>query len=228
MASADRSPLSVRPAHRIVPARRLPRGLDHMGSGSSRERSRMKAHGITTSKADFWIHLHPLDAGGTAYWYRVPAMRAHIEQTNPPIQPGRSKDPWKTVTGAGYLIAKNTYFIQKAILDPKFCRDFDWLSSTDRERGQRGEQIVAALIDQGIIQLMRQVSTSARNQDDQFGGVDGFVTWQKKTRFEAKTETVVSINLFVQTQEAGHRPNYTADGLKRITTLPLFNKDREP
>lgn len=189
----------------------------------------MKAHGIFTTKADSWIHLHPLDACGTVYWYRVPAMRGYIELTNPPVQLGRSKDAFHTPTGAGYLIAKNTFFIQKAILDPKFCRDFNWLNSTDRERGQRGEQIVAALIDQGIVQLMRQVSTSSRNQEDQFGGVDGFVTWQKKTRFEAKTETVTSLNLFVQTQEAGHRPNYTADGLKRVTTLlPLFTKDRDP
>jgi hypothetical protein len=191
----------------------------------------MKDHGIFTSSSHFWIHLHPLDpeaVAGAVYWYRVEAMCKHIELTKPPLVLGFSKDPARSASGAGFLVPKTTFFVNRAILKPQYCQSFDWENCTDREKGQRGEQIIAALIDHGVIQLMRQVSTSAREADEQFSGVDGWVTWQKKVKFEGKTETYRSANLFVQAREGGHRPNYTVDGLRRVTELlPLF-KGREP
>lgn len=187
----------------------------------------MKPHGVFSTKAEFWIHLLPLDPPhGAVYWYRVAAMRLHIDLTKPAVIYGFSKDGNQTPTGAGFLIPKTTFFIHDAALDPKFCSGFDWTNTTDRERGQQGEQIVAALIDHGVIQLQRQVTTCSRDAGDQFDGVDGSVVWLKKARFEAKTETVRSPNLFVQTHEGRHRPNYTPAGVERRTDmLPLVFKD---
>jgi hypothetical protein len=187
----------------------------------------MREHGIFTTKAEYIIHLHPVDARaqhGIVYWYRVAAMRAHIELTKPSVIYGFSKDPAKTMSGAGYLIAKDAFFIRSAALDRRYCAGFDWSeATTDRERGMRGEQIVAALLDHGVIQLHRQVSTCARTIADQFDGIDGWIYWYKKIRFEAKTETVQSNNLFVQAQEGNHRPQYAQGGIERLTNLlPLF------
>ena len=186
----------------------------------------MKDHGIFTSKAAFWIHLHPLDPrcpNGMVYWYRVEAMRRHIELTKPAIVIGFSKDAARTPSGAGFLIAKDTYFVSKAELKPQYCQGCDWANSTDRERGQWGELIIATLIDHGVVRLMRQVATSCRGEDEQFSGVDGAVEWLKKARFEGKTETYCSPNLFIQSHESSHRPNYTMDGIRRVTELlPLF------
>lgn len=182
----------------------------------------MKAHGLLGSKADFWIHLHPLE--DMVYWYRTEAMRLHIALCRPAIRIGKSKDPSKTASGAGYAIAKSECFILRAKLEPRYCRGIDWLGGTDRENGRRGELVIGALLDHGIISLMRQVSTASRNAGEQFASIDGSVTWQKKAWFEAKTETYVSENLFVQTHESGHQPHYTADGLKRVTSMPLFKE----
>jgi hypothetical protein len=186
----------------------------------------MKGHGIFSTNAVVQIHLHPIDPDvltGAVYWYRVAAMRRHIELTKPRTVLGFSKDAAQTLSGAGYLIPKSTFFISGMKLPPRYCAGHDWRNATDRENGQRGEQIVAALIDHGVIQLMRQVSISTRTLEDQYAGVDGEVFWNRKTRFEAKTETYQSGNLYVQTHEGGHRPNYLADGVERVTTLlPLF------
>ena len=186
----------------------------------------MKDHGLFTTKAEFWIHLHPVDPQaptGAVYWYRVQAMRRYIELTKPPTIYGFSKDAAKTLSGAGFLIPKSAFFISMAKLAPRYCEAHDWRNATDRENGQLGEQVIAALIDHGVISLMRQVSTSARAPEEQYNSIDGAVVWNKKARFEAKTETYQSSNLYIQTHEGGHKPNYTAEGIGRVTALlPLF------
>jgi hypothetical protein len=190
----------------------------------------MKPHGLFNSKAAVWIHLHPLDPpNGAAYWYRVAAARRYVELVRPALVIGFSKDAAKTPSGAGFLIPKNAFFVSKALLPPQYCKDFDWRDSTDRQRGQWGEQIIAALIEHGVIQFARQVTTACRTAEEQFAGVDGVVEWHKKLRFEVKTETYLSPNLFVQSHEAGHKPNYTGDGVRRVTELlPLFKNRGEP
>jgi hypothetical protein len=186
----------------------------------------MKQHGIHTTKAEYWIHLHPLDPpSGAVYWYRVTAMRWFIELTKPAVTIGFSKDPANTPTGAGLLVNKSEFFINSVALSARYCRGFDWAGATDRQRGLRGEQIAAALIDHGIIQLYRQITTSARTQEEQCDSVDGSVTWLKKTRFEVKTETYRSDNLFVQTHEGFHKPNFTVGGIEKLSSmLPLFRR----
>jgi hypothetical protein len=188
----------------------------------------MKSHGIFTTKAEYLIHLHPIDPPhGVVYWYRVAAMLAHIELTKPPVIYGLSKDPAKTLSGTGYLIRKDTFFIRSAQLDRRYCDGFDWTAATDREKGMRGEQIILALLDHGVITMHRQVSIAARTYEEQYSGIDGSVCWFKKMKFEAKTETIQSNNLFVQIHEANHRPNYLSGGFEKITNLlPLF-KDHE-
>lgn len=186
----------------------------------------MKEHGIFTSKSEYWIHLHPLDLlapAGVVYWYLVQAMRQYIELMKLKPVLGFSKDPSKTASGGGFLVPKSAFFISKAILPPQYCSDHDWRNSTDRENGQWGEAIIRSLLDHGLILLHRQVSTSIRTPEEQYAGIDGTVAWNKKVRFEGKTETIQSGNLFVQTHESGHKPNYLADGVERVTALlPLF------
>src|SRR4029077_696482 len=125
----------------------------------------MKDHGIFTTNAAVQIHLHPIDPDaptGAVYWFRVAAMRRHIELTKPPAVLGFSKDGARTLSGAGFLIPKSTFFVSGLKLPPRYCAGHDWRNATDRENVQQGEQIIAALIDHGVISLMRQVSTSAR------------------------------------------------------------------
>jgi hypothetical protein len=186
----------------------------------------MKDHGIHTTKTDYWIHLHPIDPRGASfvYWYRVAAMRAHIALNKLPVVLAMSKDPAKTVSGAGYVISKETFFIREEKVKERYCAGFDWVRATDRERGMRGQMIVEALLDHGVIQLNRQISISARSIQEEFDGIDGHVCWSKKMKFQTKTETVQSNNLFVQAREGRHQPNYTAAGIERPSDLlPLFN-----
>lgn len=191
--------------------------------------ARMTERGIFTSLALVWIHLHPLDQKGRhgpiarVYWYFVAAMQRWIRLTNPPVATGHSKDPDRTPTGAGHKIPKALFFIKGATVDPGYCLGLDWSAMTDREAGiAYGEMVITALLEDGVIPLHRIV-TLARSQREQYAGIDGTISWKHDVSFEAKTEVYpYSNNLFVQTHERGHLPNYGPGGIKRETCLPPF------
>lgn len=179
----------------------------------------MIERGIHTTLADFWIHLHPCDEPAWVYWYSVLTMRRWIQLTKPAEHIGRSKDSSRTESGRGYLISKNSPIIDSSYVPPCFVNWFVWDKGTDRENGLYGELVIIALIEQGIITLHRKVSLS-NSSKEQYSGIDGSVEWHKPSTWEAKTETYISNNLFIQTREKFHKPTFTRDGRERPTNLP--------
>lgn len=183
--------------------------------------AQMTKHGIQTSAADYWLHLHPLDSDGpTIYFYAVPLMLEFIAVKALHIKKGHSKD--SSITGAGYLVPKVAFPIQSATVPDHYVGGFDWRGASNREAGLYGELIVGTLIEHGIVRIpMRRVSLS-RSARAQFDGYDGLAHCFADAKWEAKVETFHSGNLFVQTHERGHKPNLVlSDGkiIERMSAL---------
>lgn len=178
----------------------------------------MIEHGITTSKAHYWVHLFPLLE--RVFWYRVTHCKAYITLCKPPIHVGRSKDG--TPTGAGFLIPQSAYFVSFATIPDWYLNHIDWSALTDREKGLHGQEIVLTLIEHGLIKFpfgMVIARTERRSQND---GVDCEVKWRVSPKIEIKTELVTTSNLFVQNMEGGHRTNLTTEGERRDSDFPHF------
>jgi hypothetical protein len=189
----------------------------------------MIEHGITTTKADFWIHLFPLEA--RAHWYEVQEMRDHIERTNIPISIGHSADGTKT--GSGYLIPRHLSFVARAEIDPdRFLDHFDWVNATDRESGFEGERVICRLLEHRIVRLPFCRAHLLLTEIAQLQGVDGDLEWEPRWTWDAKTERprkeAWGRNLFVQHSEGGHRYHQIrGTGEERYSEAPPLTKDPE-
>ena len=191
----------------------------------------MTEHGITTSKADFWIHFHPLETRNAShcpsvYWYAVAHCREHITKQGTPID-GRSKDVNRTTTGAGYLIQKNSLFVVRQVVPVGYATDYRWRDATDREAGMLGERCVQLMVMKREIWLPERQLKRLNGRADQLNGCDCELVVASTLRFEIKTERVQSENLFVQCGENGHRVHYTTDGEERVTAMdqPFWERD---
>lgn len=187
----------------------------------------MIEHGITTSTADYWVHMHPLEA--KIYGYGVIEMRRSL----PPILPddnaytivsketyrlidGKSKNG--RVTGRGYLVEKKFAWVRDVPFD--YLKGIPWAQLTDRELGLvYGEPVVLRLLNDSVIfPKMRKPFEFVKHKHEQFEGRDltnGQIT------IEAKTEVVRSDNLFVQVYELAHDVHTTRDGETRRIDMPI-------
>jgi len=178
----------------------------------------MIKHGISTTKAHYWVHLFPLSY--KVFWYPVVLCRNYISLHNLPQQIGRSKDG--TPTGAGFLVPQSAYFVSGASVTREYLNDVDWRELTDREAGLRGQDVVLALIEHRHIAFPPFILAPLNSRDDQYSGVDCELRWRVKPKIEIKTERATTQNLFVQHQEGGHRVHLTPNGQYRASDIPLF------
>jgi hypothetical protein len=184
-----------------------------------RRRSRgMIEHGITTSKAHYWVHLFPLLE--RVFWYRVTQCRAYVTLTKPAIYIGKSKDG--TPTGAGFLIPQAAYFVSAATIPKSYLSHINWPALTDREKGLLGQEIVLVLIEHGVIRFPFGMVTARTERSQQNDGIDCELKWRVSPKIEIKTELVTTSNLFVQNMEGGHRTNLTGHGERRDSDFPHF------
>jgi hypothetical protein len=185
----------------------------------------LREHGITTTKADYWVHFFPLAL--EAYWYRVEHLRTYIGLKQTPITFGHSKDG--KVTGAGYLIPKNIYFVCRADVERDAIMGFNWLDMSDRQFGLAGQAIVAVLIDRCAIKFPARRATFEASAEAQLSSTDFTLQWLCPSSIEVKCERhSQSNNLFVQTHEGGHRVHLVRTDeelVRRVTEAPGFERE---
>ena len=192
----------------------------------------MTEHGIHNCKSNFWIHWHPLERRGDAacpciYWYSVAHCREHISRRNLSIQSGYSKDASRTATGAGYLIPKSSLFVVRQQVPVNYANDYRWSEMTDREAGAiAGPRCVELMVMKREIWLPDRMLLSLNDRTNQLNGCDCELVIAPRLVFEIKTERVLSENLFVQTDEQGHRVHFTPNGVERFSQMDRFAEDR--
>jgi hypothetical protein len=193
----------------------------------------MIEHGITTSTADFWLHFHPMQENKediwepSLYWYHRETCLEYIETHRLELIDGRSKDANKTVTGAGYLIPKNSSFVRRVVLPKPCIKPVEWWANlTDRQAGIRGQELIEVLAKRHIIDLpQRSAFGSLQSREEQLSGRDFRVRLSLETTYEIKTERVISSNLFAQRGELGHQVHFTRSGIERITEMDGFQEN---
>lgn len=185
----------------------------------------MTEHGITTTKAHYWVHLFPLLK--RVFWYRVSHCLAYIAHCKIPETLGHSKNG--AATGGGYLIPQCAYFVSSALLPDRYLDPVsDWFDLTDRESGLRGQELALVLIEHRIITFPPVYVTALSTRQAQCEGTDFQGKWTQKLTGEIKTEMKTSANLFVQKWESGHRVHLTGNGKERVTHFPsLFQEGAE-
>lgn len=183
----------------------------------------MIKHGISTSKAHYWVHLFPLL--GKVFWYRVTQCRAYVKLCKPAWTPARSKDG--TTTGAGFLIPQAAYFVSAAPVPAHYLRHVDWQAFTDRETGLLGQEITLTLIEHGVVRFPHGLVTARTERSAQNDGIDCEFKWRVSPKIEIKTELVTTSNLFVQDLEGGHRTNLTRRGEQRDQDFLLFPEESD-
>lgn len=164
----------------------------------------MIKHGITTTKADYWAHVHPYD--GIVYCYKVVDCVDYIKKYSPHFCYGHSKGSGK-VTGEGYLIPKSVDFIKRIAIPDEYLNK-DFANMTDRQIG------VHWLRDE-LVPIMFPTLKELKSKKDQNECKD-YVSEHGKT-IEFKTEKKRSPNLFVQTAELNHEVNFNSYGNKNYT-----------
>jgi hypothetical protein len=178
-------------------------------------------HGITTTKAHYWVHVFPRLR--RVFWYRVAHCRVYIEQRKLVETIGCSKDG--AATGGGYLIPQDAYFVRSELIPPSYLDHTDWVALTDREAGLLGQEIGLVLIEHRVVAFPAAFVTALQSRKAQYDGIDCQICWMQKHTVEIKTERVTTDNLFVQRWESGHRVHLTKAGELRVTQFPGFAGD---
>lgn len=129
---------------------------------------------------------------------------------------GKSKDG--TTTGKGYLVLKTEPFIAQVPVPKKLVEAFDWDNGTDRQKGLIwGEQVLEWMIALKYWSPPLWHIHKFRTKTRQFKGGD-FQLSVFTPLIELKTEFVKSQNIFVQTNEEGHRVHQIKDESGAIQT----------
>ena len=178
----------------------------------------MRKHGISTTKAEIWVHLFVLKC--CLYSYRVEDCLTYIRTNNSLLIGGRSPDG--AVTGLGYLIKQGASFVRLCRLSPAYFAGYQFQAMSARDLHLAGQSILARVYRHQHRDL-RFVETKAAQFDE---GYDALVDGR---RTEFKTEKYLTDNLFVQEAEGGHRATQVklADGSLAYSssTLPPFAED---
>ena len=173
----------------------------------------MIEHGITTTRAEYWMHLFPLLY--RVFWYRADQCRAYIKFYKPPLKIGNSNDG--TATGHGYLIPQSAYFVQSEIVPRSYLDHVEWRTLTDREAGLRGQEIGLTLIEHRVISFPPFLIRRRDDAESQRAAIDCELCWRVNVGIEIKTECVEFSNLFVQHREGMHRVHLTPNRTTRVT-----------
>ena len=164
----------------------------------------MITRGITTTEANFWVHLFPLEYA--AYWYTVRHMQEWLKKASHVERIGRSKDG--SETGAGYLVKKDTPFIRRVTVPKKMIDAFSWRDATDRQIGLLwGEQVIDWMITTNALHIPYFTASRLDKFSEQLSMGDFGIKFCMPTvlLLEVKTEVIDSGNLFVQTKEGWHK-----------------------
>ena len=162
----------------------------------------MREYGITTSQADYWLHVCQKDA--SFYLYPRKQMLGLIKNFQKKEIP----------TAKGFIVPiipnlrENGGIIRAYYLGPDFLRSWSWKADTDAGIGAMGEDCVRAASDAGDFMLPVSVGFY-RDKADQYKGKDFFARLPKpEITIEIKTDLPGGIwgtgNLFVQTHESQH------------------------
>lgn len=164
----------------------------------------MIQRGIQNTGANYWAHLFPEAA--MLYWYPVNALQRWLSTKPGAVHDGRSGDG--TVTGRGHLVPKDVPFIIHTQVPPRMLAEFPWSRGSDSDRGQWGEEVVWWMLLVGKVRppvwAVRRI-TDYRQQCE-LGDFE--LSFLSQPIFEIKTEGAEhaqSLNLFVQTEEGGHK-----------------------
>jgi hypothetical protein len=138
------------------------------------------------------------------------------------------KSPDESVTGAGYLIPKSTFFVSYSEIPAEYCHTVPWEKLTGRERGFAGEEIVEVLIEHRFISFPMRRAVPDCTKTGQYQSTDGKILWFGEAHYETKTEVLRSSNLCLQTHEGGHKVHLVRDGdrvVRRVTAIPDFEDE---
>lgn len=165
-------------------------------------------YGITTSQADVWAHVCPLD--GDIYYYSRKRMLKLIDKCKKvsiPTAEGRIVPIIKNEKARGGIIH---------VIDvPWQWWEYEKLSAkdeipNDRIAGQRAESLFNRCVIDGLFTIPCAASFYTE-QSDQFRGID-FKVFPKassidvEVKFDGAGGLYGSGNLFVQTNEKDHKP----------------------
>lgn len=187
----------------------------------------MIKRGIDTTGSDFWAHLFPENE--SVFWYPVHAMRTWTKAHPAALTDGRSLDG--AVTGRGYLCPRDLPFVMKKAVPRRMLCEFDWPRGTQRQRSQWGEEVVYWMLLVAEIRPPIWAVRKLETRREQYDVGDFELTFVSRPIFEVKTEGADyadSRNLFVQTEEGGHRATLMRVGgkvVERHTPLPGFKDD---
>jgi len=167
-------------------------------------------HGIFTSKADYWVHLFPLK--GRVFWYRVEHCQYYIRTHK--IEPinGASKDG--EITGRGFLIPQRVSFVAHASVPNDLLHEINWRGLTDRQCGYHAELIVSIMVERGYIKFPILRCFYQPDRQSQFDGIDFIGRYYAEFALDVKCERKTTDNIFVQSQEEGHRVHLVSESGK--------------
>jgi hypothetical protein len=180
----------------------------------------MIERGIWNTKADFWVHLFPMQR--VLYWYSVRHMQEYLkDEKHINFIDGHSKDG--AVTGRGFLVRRDAPFIEKVDVPQAMVSAFDWESGNDRQVGLIwGETVLDWMATTNRLRIPFFTASRLSSRKDQFELGDFGVQFHMPTMqvAEVKTERVKSENLFIQTHEKGHRVCLSKDRMGNVTHTP--------
>ena len=102
----------------------------------------MVEYGITTTKADYWFHLHPLEC--RVYYYSVQGFRELIQRVLL-----RQRYAQKG-TGYGYILEKE--FVASYPISEWFVSGINWKGLGDEDRkGMTGQAIALKIINRYVL-----------------------------------------------------------------------------
>lgn len=166
-------------------------------------------HGITTTRSDYWVMLHPLDRA--VYYFSVVGFRELIVRAYLPQREARSKSG--AITGRGYLLDKKR--VARSLLDSRYVEAIEWGRLTDRQKGLRGQAIAIQILnDCLLLPNLKRPFWLIADKAAQFEGRD---TTNGEISIEIKTDCTETENIYVQTHEKGHDVHALEGGGYRIT-----------
>lgn len=165
----------------------------------------MREYGITTSQADYWLHICPEDA--SFYLYPRKAM----------VKISHKFKVVEIPTAKGFLVPviknlrENGGIIRSYFLGYELFNKWPWEGKTDADVGLMGEQCFHEVCKNGDFMLPVFVGFY-KEKKDQYKGKDFFCSLPKeKITIEIKTDVKGGVwgskNLFVQTHESRHIRN---------------------
>lgn len=173
----------------------------------------MVEHGITTTKAAYWLHFHPLDC--VVYYYAVVGFRELIERVR---LEKRNAYSGGRCTGHGYILSKEK--VASSVVPERFVEGVDWKNLSGRQKGLYEGQPRAMGIINECLWILPRLARPFAIVADKASQFEAFDADNGEVRIEIKTDCTETPNIFVQTHELNHDVHALAGGGRRYTELP--------